>query len=233
MSRRLLKADAVVLKTVKFGEIHKRVTLLTNTEGILYVNAYGASKGKSKLSGLVLPFSYLHVNIYHDPVKNGYKLTDAYPVRMHAEIHTNLKKYYAASTIAEVLLKSFGGGETVPFFTATVEILERIEQAEADKVVYCLIQFLWRFIMISGLAPDLYTCSRCGREAGRGTDVYIDVTHQEAYCSSCGGERMLALNRGGVQYLDRTAGMKLSAACRVTLDRTTLKQIYLFCKNYT
>ena len=247
MSRRLLKADAVVLKTARFGEMHKRVTLLTDTEGILYVNAYGAAKGKGKLSGLVLPFSYLQANLYYDPVKQGYKLTDAHPIRLHEGIHGSLKKYYAASAVAEILLKSFGGGESAPFFTAATEVLENIEKARGEMVVYALIQFLWRFIIISGFAPDLQECAGCGRPhigvsqvgnspalgpGAKGPAVYIDILNHEAYCSSCGGSRMAALNRGAVHYLKRSRDMPFQAACRVTLDRKTERQVFLFLKDY-
>lgn len=232
MSRRLLKADAVVLKSVKFGEIHRRLTLLTDTEGILYVNAYGAAKGKSKLAGIVLPFSYLQVNLYFDPVKQGYKLTDAYPVRMHGGIHESLRKYYAASAAAEVLLKSFGGGERVPFFSAAAEVLTEIEHAEEGKVVYPLLQFFWRFILMSGLAPDLQECSRCGGLAAGNGDVYIDVVHHEAYCASCIGGGRVRLNRGAVQYLEHTKTVPFTKGCRVLLDRATEQQVFDFLKAY-
>lgn len=232
MSRRLLKAEAIVLKTTKFGEIHKRITLLTDIEGIVYANAYGAAKGKSKLSGIVLPFAYLSVNLYFDPVKNSYKLSDAHPIRIHSGIHGNLKRYYAASAGVELMMKSFGGGEITPFFHLLNGSLETLEDTAPEKTGYVLIQFFWRFIFLSGLAPDFGDCSRCGRQMHSEQRVLVDIIHHDACCSMCAGKNVLPLNRGGVNYLNHTGRLPFREACRIGLDKTTETQLILLLTAY-
>ncbi len=230
MSRRLLNTEAIILQTRKFGEIHKRITLLTPNEGIIYANAYGAAKGKSKLAGTVLPFSTLHINLYYDPVKNGYKITEAHPIRTHTRVHGNLKRYYAADMIAEVLLKSFGGGESEPFYKLISEALDFLETVEHQKIVYVLIQFLWRYIGLSGLAVDFDRCANCGIALHTGDTIFIDIINHGSFCPSCSLPNMVSLSRGGINYLAHTSSRTLPQSDTVLLDKDSTLQLFrLLC----
>ena len=44
--------EAVVLKTRRFGDFHKSVTILSPERGIINAVAHGAYKGKSRLSSI-------------------------------------------------------------------------------------------------------------------------------------------------------------------------------------
>lgn len=230
MSSRLIKTDAVILKTGKFGEMHKRVTLFTETDGILYANAYGASKGKSRLSGIVLPYAKVIVNLYYDPVRENYKITDAHPIHIHRVIHEDLKKYYAAGVVAEVLIKSFGGGEIRPFYELLSTSLQGLEEGTSEKSVYVLIQFFWRFIIISGFAPDYGSCSRCGKDLTKEPAVHIDVSRNESLCPLCSSPHMLSIERGGIQYLEHTSTLNFGQSCKVTLQRQGKDKVFTLLK---
>jgi len=231
MSKRLQKAKALVLKSTKFGEIHKRVALFTDQHGILYVNAYGAAKGKSKLAGIIQQFSMLSVNLYFDPVKNSYKLTEANILREHSELHTNLKKYYAANIVAEVLFKSFGGGDITPFFNLFSEILNSINNYPLDTMCNILIQFFWRYIHHAGFAPELTVCGKCGKEIHSEQYIYFDIQYHAVYCPACKRDGMEKLNRGEINYLDHTGRLSTDAALKVTLQEQDEKHLLeLFIK---
>ncbi len=107
---------AIVLRKARVGEIHKALTLLTPARGLVQAMAYGALKFGSRLATASEPFHLLKAYLYHDPVKDQYKLTDVESLEPHDELRRSVAKFYTASLWAETCLKSYGGaaGERLP-----------------------------------------------------------------------------------------------------------------------
>ena len=90
---RNLRTESIILRTRRIGELHKGLTCLTRSCGIIDVIAYGAGKGKSKLSGMVDPFSLLYMYLYYDPVKDSYKVSDIEQRAIFPGIRSELGKF--------------------------------------------------------------------------------------------------------------------------------------------
>ncbi|MDA3939799.1 MAG: recombination protein O N-terminal domain-containing protein [Spirochaetia bacterium] len=100
---RNIKTDSIILRSRRIGELHKGLSCLTRSHGIIDAIAYGAGKGKSKLAGLVDPFSLLYLYLYFDPVKDNYKISDIEQRTIFPNIRLELGKFYIASFWAELI----------------------------------------------------------------------------------------------------------------------------------
>jgi DNA repair protein RecO (recombination protein O) len=211
--------QAIVLQSRQFGEIHKTVTLFTPGEGLVWAVAHGAKKIGSRLRSTTEVFCLSRVFLYHDPVKRSYKITDMEGLDLFHGIRASLARYYAASLWAELILKSYAGGESArALFALLRESLALCEKAPEDSVRRISLQFLWRYLSLTGQAPDLERCSECGRPVG--PDEGLAWGESTALCPRCAARSVAAapVPAGARRYLTHTAALGLEGAVRVGLD---------------
>ncbi len=214
---------AVVLHTHRIGEYHKGVTLLTPEMGIVSAIAHGAKKIRSKLRSATESFCFSTVYLYHDPVKDVYKITDMMVRNHHEGLRTSLVRFYTASLWIEILLKSFAGGQSSPeVFDLLVESLLWLVNTGEERSPYISFQFLWRFLSLAGYSPALDVCSRCESKLEEDERIYLSAQESVFYCRRCrqnGRPPAHQLTAGARRYLQGTSKKPLGQVIRVSLDR--------------
>jgi DNA repair protein RecO (recombination protein O) len=230
MSRNSI-TQAIVLKTNRIGEIHKGVVLLTRDRGIINAVAYGAWKMKSRLRAYTQLFSYSKVYLYHNPVKNTYKITDMEHFSSFNSISQSIRKYYCASLCAEVILRSYGGGESVnDVFALFLESMRCLEEVKEEEVVFVLIQFLWRFLILTGHGLECDVCSQCGAGIEKTDSAFYEQGRSGFLCIRCKRMENETCNPGMRKYLSATMTLPLRRAMDVKIEEKsaqTLKTIIL------
>jgi DNA repair protein RecO (recombination protein O) len=217
MNRNII-TKGVILKTTRFGEIHKNVTLLSPEMGILRAIAYGALKMKSKLRSSTQLFSLVRAYIYHDPVKDSWKITDIETITQYFGISESVEKYYAASLFSEIILKSFGGGEAGgEVYSLLVDALDSI--GDGADLTYVIIQFISRYLGITGYAPQLRSCSRCGRIFDDSIRIFFHSKTLEFLCSGCSTQDSVPVLQGMVKYLEKTGDIQFSKAMEIKVEK--------------
>ncbi len=229
---RNLRTDSIILRSRRIGELHKGLTILTRSYGIIDAIAYGAGKGKSKLVGMVDPFSLLYLYLYYDPVKDNYKVSDIEQKRIFPDIRTELGKFYIASFWSELIIRSFsGGGESELIYPLLAGSLVELNRADKVGQTLILIQFVWRYLGIAGFRPDTDYCGRCDRMLGNSVQIWFDEKDNQIICDECRtGMDMLKFSSGGLKYLRHTVKLDLDKSMRIGLDSEsadTLKRIML------
>ena len=166
--------SAVVLKSARMGEIHRRVTLFTSRRGLVYAIAHGAGKAVSKLKAAAVAFAHVTVYLYHDPMRDTFKVTDAEPRNLHGAIRGDLEKFFTASLWVETVLRSHGGGaEPEPLHALLVSGLDVLDGAAAAEVGPLSVQFLWRALAQLGIGPELDGCAGCGRRLAADEELAV------------------------------------------------------------
>ena len=229
---RNIKTDGIILRTRRIGELHKGISCLTRSHGIIDAIAYGAGKGKSKLVGMVDPFSLLYLYLYFDPVKDNYKISDIEQRMIFPNIRLELGKFYIASFWAELILKSYsGGGESELVYPLLSKSLIILNKAEKGKQNLVLIQFIWRYLGISGFQSDIRNCSRCDKTFSDTEKVSFDESSNEIICSNCSTNvDMLKFSTGGLKYLRYSSKLDIDKSMKIGLDNKSvdiLKRILL------
>jgi DNA repair protein RecO (recombination protein O) len=229
---RNLKTDSIILRSRRIGELHKGLSCLTRSHGIVDAIAYGAGKGKSKLSGMVDPFSLLYLYLYYDPVRDSYKISDIEQKMIFPNIRMELAKFYIASFWAELLLKSFsGGGESELIYPLMAESLFILNDLKNDHHNLILIQFIWRYLGIAGFQTDLYHCGICSRKVNEADQLWYHERENQILCAKCKTDsHMLQFSAGGMKYLRHTFSIELKKSMKIGLDYKSadiLKRILL------
>lgn len=231
MSRNSI-TQAIVLKTSRIGEIHKGVVLLTKDIGIINAVAHGAWKMKSRLRAHTQLFSYVKVYLYYNPVKQTYKISDIESLMSCDVIIKSLKNYYIVSICAEIILKSYGGGESVKeMFFLFLDILKNIGKIHEDDVDFILIQFFWRFLIITGHKPDVMHCHECGKSIIDTLNSCYVKGMPGFVCENCSQPGAVQLYPGMMKYLANTEQIPLSRALHYKITKesgTLLKEVLSF-----
>jgi DNA repair protein RecO (recombination protein O) len=223
---RNIRDDAVVLRTHPIGEIHRGVVLFTRHHGIVHAVAHGAAKGRGKLRGLASPFNRGRVYLYFQPVRGNYKITDMDPSDYFPGLRQDLVRYYCASLWAEVLLKSHGGGaDSERLFRLLHQALALLDDADESHARLLSVQFLWRYLEITGYQPELHGCSRCGRMIPDAEGASYSAREGGFICRTCGIPELPTLSPGARRYLAFTGGVPVEQAVRVGLDEGSRVQL--------
>lgn len=157
------QTQAIVLSLSSLGENNSLVTLLTKDRGIVKTCLYGGPK--SKLKSLCAQWNEGTVWIYETPEKNQSKISDFEAKSYHGTFGENLFKSYAALLAAELVIKTecAGGGDNIENCWNLIKgFYDGLELSNEEQGKAGLVRFLWRFIHLSGLAPDTELCESCG-----------------------------------------------------------------------
>lgn len=224
--KRIQRTELIVLKSEKSGENHRLVTLFTEDFGLIRALAYGASGARSAMRATTTPFCRADGELYHDPVKDLWRITHLNGLSLYDGIRGNLKKFYTVSFFTEVILKSYGGGDDRVYrlFSKTISLIDSaICDSEVDKL---FVLYLWRYLWMNGVLPDFSSCALCGRDIGKGESVFLN-NDSSFLCSSCRTGNQMEFNPTILNYIYRTSSMTYEQALPVTiesLDRDVLKK---------
>jgi DNA repair protein RecO (recombination protein O) len=225
------REEGIILRTVRSGEYHKMLTLLTPDEGLLRATAFGAYKSRSKLSGATEPFTEGTFYLYRNPVKEQVKVTDVAARRYHEAVRGNLERLYTASFWAELVIKSYaGGGEYAKLFRFFSRALGYLDTAPEAELELLRIQFFWRYIEFMGLMPALEVCAGCGR--GMEPDEAMYLREDELVCADCAPVHARLLDPSARAYLKASAGQPFDRARELAPEPMVVHRLLAFSYGY-
>lgn len=151
---RFSACPALVLRVRPSGESNREAVFLTADSGISRGFVYGGPK--SRLRSYVSPFHSGGLYLYHDPVRDSYKVTDFDVRNWRPGIRENYDRTMAAAAITDTVLAGFGGGcnwsEALEQANAS---LDAMEIAAAPDVLRVLVHFLWNWAELTGIHNGL------------------------------------------------------------------------------
>ena len=190
--------DALILSSRIFGETNRILTILTPDKGIIDAVLYGGRK--SRLRSLASPFHTGTIWLYNDEARHSIKITDFDVVKFRPVLHENLYKTLAASFCSELLIKTKGGNEDSQYkvlwqlMNGFLDGLELIDEKGAELG---LLRFIWRFLSLQGVQPDINACCVCDSEFISSDTIgnekknvlsyasYYDESKQGFLCNDC------------------------------------------------
>ncbi len=220
--KRNIKSNAIILRTRRVGDYHKGISCITPHLGLVDALVYGAYRGKSKLSGITDPLSKLYIHFYYNPVKKSYKVSDAEEREIYNSIRGDLERFYRASLLSEIVLKSYGGGgDPEPLYTLIERAMTILDRCSINRIDLVVVQFLWRFMVFSGYQPDLERCSSCGRVVDFSKPLFLKENDSSFVCGEC-SKSQLMISGGTRRYLSHTIGIDFGSSMTIGLDRMSL-----------
>jgi DNA repair protein RecO (recombination protein O) len=220
MSRNL-SYNALILRSRPSGESNREVWLLSREAGLLRVTVFGGPK--SKLRSYASPFHSGRALVYHDPVKNTFKLSDFDVDSWRPGLREMYERAVSADAVAETILASHGGGgnwgRALSLAQAALDALEAAGEETCARVV---LWFLWQWTDFLGLRPEFDKCSLCGNPASN----RYSIREGGMVCGSCseGLPGFMEASPGCRHWLETTRPLNPEQLSRYTLDKKSFRE---------
>ena len=171
MDARTWKTEAVVLRSIRYGEADRVLHLFTLDRGRVGAIAKGARKTTSRFGGRLEPFS--HVELVLRQGRGDLQLvTAAHLVRSHDSSRVDPYRMGVGHIGLESVLRLFLEGDASPrAFHALTRFLDLLDATGSalparpalDPLV---LSFQLKLLWLSGYLPHLAGCASCGEDAG-------------------------------------------------------------------
>jgi DNA repair protein RecO (recombination protein O) len=228
-----LLTEALVLRSVDFGESDRIVHLLTPALGRLPAIAKGARRSRRRFPGTLDLFNRLAVQIERRRPAVLARLEGARLLHTYEEVRRDASRFALACYLLELLdrLAPEGGApnDLGRLFHFALEALALLDRDAPDARMRTLLEL--RALSALGLRPELLRCVRCERasEAAAGTSaavVRFAIDEGGPVCPSCAAAAplgaALAVHLGTLRALDRALRFPLAQMGRVALGGDAL-----------
>jgi DNA repair protein RecO (recombination protein O) len=216
-----LDTEALILRSVDFGESDRILHLLVPEAGRLTAIAKGARRSMRRFAGTLDLFNHLRVRIAWQRPGRMSRLDQARLLRGFAPLRSDAARFALGCYLLELLDRLAPEGaeraEAARLFAFALSALEWIAARPPTPELRVWLEL--RALDALGLRPELRACVRCGREPGPRDASLFHVAEGGPLCGACAAphEALLRIERGTLRALEQ--GLRLPAA---TLDRLVL-----------
>jgi DNA repair protein RecO (recombination protein O) len=171
-----VKTEAIVLRSIRYGEGDRVLHLYTPHRGRLSAIAKGARKARSRFGGRLEPFFRLDLILYEGR-GDMFTVTSAETAAAHARLRGDGGALDAAARACDAVARLFEQGDPNP---ATYHLLaNELALLDADPAragTANQLAFRLKLLLAAGLAPHLAACAQCG-----------EADHLMAFSGAAGG----------------------------------------------
>ena len=166
MAGRGYKTEAVVLRSLRFGEADRVLHLYTLERGRVGAVAKGIRRTKSRFGGRLEPLSHVELMLHQGSGELG-TVTGASLVRAHRGAREQPYRLSVGLVGLEAMLRLFTEQERNPrafeALTRFLDVLDDAEVREAEPALDPLVlSFQLKLLWLSGYLPHLTSCVECG-----------------------------------------------------------------------
>jgi DNA repair protein RecO (recombination protein O) len=227
---RTFKDDAVVLRSLRFGEADRILHVLTRERGRLGAIAKGARRPRSRFGGRLEPGSRVEL-VLHEGRGDLATVTGADLIRSHQALALDPYRLRVAQIGLEAVLRLFLEHDPSPrAFHVLVRFLDLLDDRPAtgtqpptrrdpalDPLVLALqLKLLW----LAGYLPHLATCAGCGAP---GPIEAFSAAAGGAVCDGCATGGM-AVGAAGFEAIRDMLEYPLADAEATELDATAARE---------
>jgi len=216
-----IKAQAIVLRARRVGDNHRGLQVLVSGRGLVDSLAYGAMSRKSSLRSTALPYNRGTAELHYDGSRRRWRLHSFDPVNTHDGLREDLDRFYTASTWAEILLRSHCSSESSEsLFSLVSSALTLLSQCTSRGIPRLNCAFLWNFLQIEGVRPELNRCGRCSKNM-EGKEVFF-LPDGLLICHNCVRSGLDELSWGSIRWLLAISNVEIDRAAKIGLPNHSI-----------
>jgi DNA repair protein RecO (recombination protein O) len=202
-----VKTQAVVLRSIRYGEADRIVHLYTPHRGRVGAIAKGARRSRSRFGGRLEPFFRLDL-VLHEGRSELLTVTSAQTVAGYGRLRSDGPALDAAARACDALARLFDTGEAHPeVFNLLCNELALLDAEPARATLANQLAFRLKLLLAAGLAPQLAACAACG---AREHLVGFSGAAGGVVCSACEASSF-ALDEAAHALLSGAIGAPLQA----------------------
>ncbi|HEV2753678.1 MAG TPA: DNA repair protein RecO, partial [Solirubrobacteraceae bacterium] len=161
-----LKLEAVVLRSLRYGEADRILHLLTPARGRVAAIAKGVRRARSRFGGRLEPFTRTNLVLYEGR-SELLTVTSADTVRPHRRLRENARALDAAARACDATARLIASDDPQPaafhLLCSELALLDAGVGGDRDHATYSnQLAFRLKLLLAAGLAPQLAACASCG-----------------------------------------------------------------------
>jgi DNA repair protein RecO (recombination protein O) len=236
MAGRSYTTEAVVLRSIRFGEADRVLHLYTADRGRVGAVAKGVRKTTSRFGGRLEPLSHVEL-VLHQGTGELQTVTGVQLVRAHQPARDDYYRLSAGLIGAEAMLRLFPEQErNERAFTALTRFLDLLDEtphaSERPALDPLALAFQLKLLWLSGYLPHLTSCAECGAEDA--TLVGYSPRAGGAVCRACASQaEAIALAADGIRGIEALLASPLADAAGLGLsERATRDALRVVTASY-
>jgi DNA repair protein RecO (recombination protein O) len=236
MASRSYATDAVVLRSIRFGEADRVLHLYTAERGRIGAVAKGVRKTKSRFGGRLEPLSHVELQL-HQGSGELQTITGVQLRRSHQVARDDYYRLSVGLIGAEAMLRLFTEQEqNERAFTALTRFLDVLDDtphvADRPALDPLALAFQLKLLWLSGYLPHLTSCAECG--ADDANLVGYSPRAGGAVCRACANQaEAIALSTDGVGGIEALLASPLADATSLQLgDRAVRDALRVVTASY-
>jgi DNA repair protein RecO (recombination protein O) len=235
MAGRSYKTEAVVLRSIRFGEADRVLHIYTLDRGRVGAVAKGVRKTKSRFGGRLEPLSHAELML-HQGSGELQTVTGVQLIRSHQTARDDYYRLSVGLIGAESMLRLFPEQEANErAFTALTRFLDLLDETprvtDRPALDSLGLSFQLKLLWLSGYLPHLTSCAECGSD-----DALVGYSPRAggAVCRACAGKaEAIALSPEGIRGIEALLGSPLADAVGLALDpRSTRDALKVITASY-
>jgi DNA repair protein RecO (recombination protein O) len=187
------KTEAVVLRSIRYGEADRVLHLFSATRGRVNAIAKGSRRPRSRFGGRLEPFFRLDL-VLHEGRGELATVTAAHTVAAHPNLRSSEPALSAAARACDAVLRLCDAAEAnAPAYNLLCRYLAMLDGADSvtgdgsgdgAAGLAAALAFRLKLALAAGFAPELGSCARCGE--GDGLAGFSGAAGG-VVCGACGG----------------------------------------------
>ena len=200
----LMKATAIILRSRRWGEADRIVTLYAKNLGKIRGVARGARRQKSRFGAALEPFTLCHVNLFEKAGDSLFRISQVDSIQSFQSLREDLELMVPAARMVNVVAAVTPDGDPDPLLFDTLEQGLASLNRNADPACTALL-FQVRLLGLTGFRPQTDHCAACGKTHLVGDPQFSPVAGG-LVCPTCAAHqraRCVVLSRGSLSFLQR------------------------------
>jgi DNA repair protein RecO (recombination protein O) len=203
-----LKTDAIVLRSIRYGEADRVLHLYTQDRGRISAIAKGVRKTKSRFGGRLEPFFSLRL-VLHEGRSDLMTVTSAETLAAYPRLREHAASLEGAARACEAVARVFDDGDPhAGVYHLLANELALLDGDPARATRSNALAFRLKLLLAAGFAPQLAGCASCGE---RDHLVGFSGAAGGVVCAACEASAF-ALDQDAHDFLVGALGRSLADA---------------------
>lgn len=157
-----VKAEAVVLRSMRYGEADRILHLYTEHRGRVGAMAKGVRRSRSRFGGRLEPFTRVAL-VLHEGRSDLLTVTSADTIAPHRRLRDHAATLDAAGRACDAVARLFETADPhPPVYHLLCHELSLLDDDPAAATAGNQLAFRLKLLLAAGLTPQLSACASCG-----------------------------------------------------------------------
>lgn len=229
----LVTTQAVVLKSMRWGEADRILTFFSLRFGKVRGIARGARRMKSRFGGALEPFSSINLTFFDKRNDSLASVRQIDTLESFSSLRESLDLIWAASCMVAVVDGVTADRDPNPrIFRTLLEGLNALIQADDPELLTLIFQV--HVLGESGFHPQFERCASCGRECGESSSRFSPSAGGRV-CGACdlrSWDYCLPMSKGSTAFLRQTWQIPFALATRLKAGGQVRKEVQDIVETY-